>query len=371
MAANRRTFLKLAATVGAVVVGPMPPPAARLAVTAPAGRPRRTLGLYLSFDSLPHTADLAAFRALVLDSGANTLVVDIKNPWGYVNVPFEHKLKARYRSYVEDPRPLEQVLNWAHRHGIYVIARQVVMMDGQLARFFPAYALHDARGEVWTDLTGTPWANPFEPLVADYNATIAEAAVRVFGFRQVQYDLIRFPSADSHIDEIHHTQRNTPERRAKAITHFLELAHERVRSRQSLLTADVFGYAAFAYQGDLGIGQDLDRLAPYLDGVSPMAYPSLYRGGLWADACPGRCTPALDHAYEIVHETVRNARQRLAAANPDAFVEPWIQAYPPARAQHIWLEQQGALDAGAAGVLAWHTNFKYYDPLLFAASVAQ
>ncbi len=369
---GRRAFLKRAGMLCAAALAhdslpPVEVPAGASApfVRRPAGRPARTLGLFLPFHYLARAADIAGFQNIVLASGANTLVVDIKNPWGFVNVPFEHSLKASFPGYLEDPRPLETLLTWADRQGIFTIARQVVMMDGQLARFHPEYALKDAKGAIWLDLTGTPWANPYRPEVADYNATIAEAAVTRLGFRQVQFDLIRFPSSDSQIDQIWYDKHNTVENRLQAICRFLSVAQERVHRHQALLTADLFGYAAFEYQGDLGIGQDLERLGPYVDGVSPMAYPSLYRQGILLKECPGFCNPGIDHPYEVVAFTVQHMKQRLARANPAAFVEPWIQAYLPARAPQIELQRQAAFDSGAAGVLAWHTNYRYYQPTLF------
>ncbi len=368
---NRRSFIKLAGALGAVsatrdlIPGPEGPGAAPRQ-----RRPARTLGLFLLFHILPKAREVEAFKARVLETGANTIVVDIKNPGGFINVPIEHRLRPRQRSYLEDPRPVERLLNWADRNGVYAIARQVVMMDAQLATFAPNYVLKDLSGLVWKDLTGTAWANPFEPLVADYNAAVAEAAVKHFGFRQVQYDLIRFPSSDSRIEAIRYARRYTAPNRVAAIAAFLRAARERLKPLGALLTADLFGYSAFEYQGDLGIGQDLARLAPFLDGASPMAYPSLYRAGILLRDCPDFCKPGIEHPYEVVNLTVQHTRQRLQAVNPKAFVEPWIQAYLPARQKDIDRQQQAAFDAGALGVLAWHTNFRAYQARLFEPALA-
>ena len=55
------------------------------------------------------------------------------------------------------------------------------------------------------------------------------------------------------------------------------------------VSADVFGLAA---THDLGIGQVPKRIAPYLDALYPMVYPSHFGSGEYGiqdpDAYPGR-----------------------------------------------------------------------------------
>ena len=76
--------------------------------------------------------------------------------------------------------------------------------------------------------------------------------------------------------------------------------------------------------------------------------------------------PPTLHNYEIVNLTVAHTLRRLAAVNPDAVVMPWIQAYPDGRfgkrmgLPQFEAQQNGAFDAGAAGVMAWLPGMQYH-----------
>jgi hypothetical protein len=330
-------------------------------------RPPLTLGLYIPFEKITHADTLERFKLLVLLSGANTIVVDIKNEWGLTHVPFEHRWKSSVKYAEENPEVLSELVSWCKRYEIYLIGRQVVMSDGKLTSAYPWLGLKHRNGGLWRDLQGIPWANPHREEVAEYNAAIAQAAAEM-GIPEIQYDYVRFPSDDSPTKYLFYDIENTFEQRTNAIARILHQARDAVHTIGSILAVDVFCYTAWHSFGDMGIGQHLETLGPYVDVLSPMAYPSLFGTRLPAsDPCPNGCFPGSAYPYEVVNYSVKHSLERLMLVNPNILLVPWIQAYPDARFnQRMSLpefeaQQRGALEGGARGVLAWNPSLKY-DP---------
>jgi len=351
---TRRDFLKLAALSPLGLLPPEREP-----------HPRRTLGLYLPFRFLERETVMQTFQELVLTGGANTIVVDIKNEAGGVNVPVDHAYFPRKTFQPSSYRGLIKLLRWANDHQVSLIARQPVMIDPKLVLAFPELGIHNWSGRVWKDANDNPWANPFDERVVDYNATIAASAASL-GFSQVQFDYVRFPSGEHDLASIYHTKKNTFENRTAAISAFFKAAKPAVNAYGAFLTADFFGYTAwYRHEQDMGIGQYIESAGPHLDGLCPMAYPSLYGSGI-IDPCDNGCRPATAHPYEIVYYTVKRTLERLLAVNPDAFVQPWLQAYPdyrfkqPMGLSQFIAQQKGAFAAGATGVMAWNNSLDYY-----------
>lgn len=350
---SRRDVLKLAAHLP---LGLLPSPERE-------PRPRRTLGLYLPFRFLERETVMKTFQELALACGANTIVVDVKNEAGVVNVPVDHAYFPRDTFRFSYYQGLKKLLRWANDHDVSLIARQTIMIDPKLVLAFPTLGIHDISGRLWKDANGDPWANPFDENVVDYNATIAASAASL-GFSQVQFDYVRFPSGEHDLASIYHTRKNTFENRTAAITAFFKAAKPAVNAYGALLTADFFGYTAWDPK-DMGIGQSIESAGPHLNGLCPMAYPGLYGGGI-IDQCDDGCRPPTAHPYEIVYYTVKRSLKRLLAVNPDAFVQPWLQAYPdyrfnqPMGLTQFVAQQKGAFAAGAAGVMAWNPSLAYY-----------
>lgn len=365
MSLSRREFLRLS---GAALAGVMLPRGARRAEAAPAAETEksvsRVLGLYVPLHEIVNEKHMNSFKKLTLDSGANTIVVDIKNEAGLINIPFEHPLNQKIPSWAIDFKKTAELLAWADKNRILVIGRQVVMEDARLVRADANLAVRDKQGQIWRG-GGRIWANPFDERVVEYNATVAEAAAAM-GIGMIQYDYVRMP-ADGTISTIRHSVANTRENRIKAITAFFEAAKPRVNQHGALLMADFFGYTAWADQKDMGIGQSIEAAGPHLDVICPMAYPGLYGGGVVEEACgKNNCTPPTLYPYEIVYYTVMRTLERLQAVNPEAVVMPWIQAYPDGRYRKVMglpqfeAQQIGAFDAGAAGVMAWNPSLNYH-----------
>lgn len=130
----------------------------------------------------------------------------------------------------------------------------------------------------------------------------------------------------------------------------------------SVLSADVFAYS-FLTQDDLGMGQNLKLLAPELDVIAPMVYPSHYRAGNFGFANPAA------HPYEVVRQTLERGRPTLEAA-PHTIVRPWLQDFHlGARytAELVQAEFKGTTDAGFNnGWMLWNPKNVYTQAALEA-----
>lgn len=228
--------------------------------------------------------------------------------------------------------------------------------DNVLARHRPAWAVTDTgTGALWLDAERLAWLDPFEDAAWPYAIAIASEAARK-GFDEIQLDYLRFPT-EGHLAAARYRRSNTSSSREEAVASFLERTRAALQPTGTALALDVFGYTAFNLD-DTGIGQRLETLAPLVDVLCPMAYPSSYHLGI-----PGYRNPVA-HPYEIVFETVRRARERTAGTRVQ--VRPWIQNFRdyafdrrPFEAAQVQAQMKAALDAGAPGWMLWNPQNRY------------
>ena len=155
--------------------------------------------------------------------------------------------------------------------------------------------------------------DPFQKEVWDYNIDIAVEAAR-HGFDEIQFDYVRFPDATG----LQFSMPNTEENRVKAISGFLAEARKRLTPYNVFLAADIFGYVCWNLN-DTSIGQRIEDLAPLVDYLSPMLYPSTFQYGL-----PGYRIP-VSHPREIVSLSLKRAEERTRL--PSTHFRPWLQAF--------------------------------------------
>ena len=300
---------------------------------------------------------------------ANAIVVDVKGDRGLLayqsRVPLAEQIGANAGPTLPD---VDRWLADLRGRGYYVIARIVVFKDDLLARNGPEAGLDVAiksvrTGEVWVDGEGLGWVDPFRQEVREYNLALArEAAER--GFDEIQFDYIRFPtdpSSGTSVDDAVYSREPTSESRVEAIAEMLRQARQLLRPYGVFTSIDLFGYSCWR-DDDLGIGQRLASLAPHVDYVSPMIYPSTFTAGL-----PGSLGyPAtVERPYEVVFGTLQAARERLGASR--AVLRPWLQYfddYPwatgrPYNSSEIQSQKRAAQDAGAVGWMFWDPTNRY------------
>ena len=141
---------------------------------------------------------------------------------------------------------------------------------------------------------------------------------------------------------------------------------DRLKESGGYVAADVFGYIAFN-ENDTDIGQRVEELAPHLDYICPMVYPSGYHVGI-----PGYRNP-VQNSYQVVLESVRLIRQR--AAHTQVRVRPWLQDFRDYAfdrrvfgVTEIRDQIRGAEEGGGSGWMLWNPRNVYTGAALRAKS---
>jgi len=310
-------------------------------------------GLYLSFYGIGDRKLREDALRLLRETELNTFVIDIKGDRGMIpyrsSIPLAREIGAQKITTVKDMRGLIQSLK---NEGIYTIARIVVFKDNLLANHRPDLAVKDLNGRIWHDREGLAWVDPFKKEVWEYNIQIAVEAAQQ-GFDEIQFDYIRFPD----VLPVQFSMPNTMGNRVKAISRFLMEARKRLVPYNVFLSADIFGYVCWNFN-DTSIGQTLEDLAPHLDYLSPMLYPSGFQYGI-----PGYRIPTT-HPYEIVYLTLKKAQERTRLS-PLRF-RPWLQAFRDYAFDRRFFEEReireqinGVEQFGSQGWLLWNPQNIY------------
>ena len=149
----------------------------------------------------------------------------------------------------------------------------------------PALSVMDSASDTpWTDANDLHWANPSDSRVWDYNIALSKELARM-GFDEIQFDYVRFPS-DGDLSIISYPNTLPGFSKSDCIASFLEKAHDELKPLGVSISADVFGLTAWKTD-DFGVGQVLEKMAPHLDVICPMFYPSHFPSGFLGKQSPG------------------------------------------------------------------------------------
>jgi hypothetical protein len=316
-------------------------------------KPFAPKALYLSFYGIgDHTLRESTLN-LIDATELNALVIDVKGDRG--RIPYRSAVSLSAQIGAQDIisiKDIQGLLKSLREKGIYTIARLVVFKDHPLASAKPDLAVKLPSGAPWRDREGLAWTDPFKREAWEYNLAIAEE-VAGYGFDEIQFDYIRFPDAHGVV----FSAPNTEENRVKTIAEFLRMARKRLTPYNVFISADLFGYVCWNLD-DTGIGQTLDSVAPYLDYLSPMLYPSGFHVGI-----PGYSDPVA-HPYEIVYRSLARAKERSGLA-PVRF-RPWLQAFRDYAfdrrdygAKEIMQQIRAAEEFGSNGWMLWNPRNEY------------
>lgn len=325
---------------------------------APASGPRalpveiRGVHVTMGLASLPGKLD--EYLDLERD-GMTALELDVKDENGEIGfVPASVPL-ARAVGATRDYYAPRQVARRVHERDLYLIGRIVVFEDPVLSSARPALAIRGADGSPWRDSAGLGWTNPYDRTVWKYNVDVAVAAARA-GFDEIMFDYVRFPS-DGDVEAVVYPTRGGLAKR-EAIPAFLRYASRRLAPYGVRVSAAVFGLSAAR---DLGIGQLPRRMAPYVDTIYAMAYPSLF----------GLGELGLRDPSAVPGETVARALRKfeIALRGHHVLLVPWVQDFSFTR-QYGLDEVRAQIDAarfsGAKGYLLWNPEGVYTDGALEA-----
>ncbi len=317
--------------------------------------PFQPKALYLSFYGIGSNTLREAALDLANKTELNAVVVDVKGDRGMVAfrtpIPLARDSGAQKTITIGDGKAL---VDRMHRQGLYAIARIVVFKDDPLANARPDLAVKRSSGAIFRDREHLAWTDPFRREVWDYNIEVAVEAAQ-FGFDEIQFDYVRFPDASG----LQFSEPVNMASRMGAITGFLEQAYTRLAPYNVYVAADIFGYVMWNLD-DTHIGQRLEELAPVVDYISPMLYPSCFQFGI-----PGYRLPVA-HPYEIVFLSLQNGRERVGI--PSIRFRPWLQAFRDYAfdrreftANEIRAQISAAEKFGSDGWMLWNPRNRYTD----------
>ena len=177
---------------------------------------------------------------------------------------------------------------------------------------------------------------------------------RDFGFDEINFDYIRFPSDGDMSDISYPWSSSTP--KTVVLENFFKYLSESLLDSGLTTSADLFGMVTTA-QNDMGIGQILEKALPYFDYISPMVYPSHYPPNFEGFKNPEA------HPYEIVNLSLKRAVERaiVASSSPEK-IRPWLQdfglkmTYGP---NEVRAQIKAVNDLGLSSWMLWSASNRY------------
>jgi hypothetical protein len=288
----------------------------------------------------------------------NALVIDVKDDRGYVlyrsRVPLARDIGADTVAPMRADR-MRAVLDTMRAHGIYPIARIVVVKDPLLARKKREWAIErGSDGRPWLDKSGNPWVDPHQRGPWQYAVDLACEAIDL-GFSEVQYDYVRFPDEGRILTEADFPLAQGRDR-ASVIRDQLRFLRGSLRPYGVPITADVFGLTT-SDSTDMGIGQLWEKFVDAVDVVLPMTYPSHYARGNYGLKRPNAAP------YQVIDRALRDAKRRSQGIANAARVIPWYQDFtlgaPRYGAEHVRAQMQAGYDNGVHDWILWNPGSNY------------
>jgi hypothetical protein len=288
----------------------------------------------------------------------SALVIDVKDDRGFVlyrsRVPLAREIGADTVAPMRAVR-MRAVLDTMRAHGIYPIARIVVVKDPVLARKKPQWSIKRASdGKAWLDKAGKPWLDPHHRAPWQYAVDLACEAIDV-GFSEVQFDYVRFPDERRIITEAVFPLAQGRDR-ASVIRDQLRFLRASLRPYGVPITADVFGLTT-SDSTDMGIGQLWEKFVDAVDVVLPMTYPSHYARGNYGLPRPN-ASP-----YKVIDRALKDAKRRSARIANAARVIPWYQDFtmgqPRYGPAHVRAQMQAGYDNGVHDWMLWNSGSRY------------
>ncbi|CAN5678288.1 hypothetical protein BH20ACT10_BH20ACT10_06240 [soil metagenome] len=314
--------------------------------------PESVKGIYLTAAS---ASDIEPYFDLIERTEVNAAVIDVKDVTGEVMYPSEVPLAGEIGA-TRDILDLESLASELDGRDVYSIARIAVFEDQILPVERPDLAVTDsATGAEWRNNVGSTWADPYSREVWEYNVAVAREAAEA-GFDEIQFDYVRFPS-DGPMETLSYPAETDEE---NTIAAFLEYASEELEPSGAKVAADVFGLASG--DGGAGVGQNIREMAPHLDVVNPMVYPSHFPVGTYGLDTPNAAP------YEVIENAMADFQADAEASNPELEIRPWLQDFdygePPYGPAEVEAQIQATYDSGETGWLLWNPSNEYTEEAL-------
>ncbi len=280
-------------------------------------------------------------------AGGNAVVFDINEDGGALTYgkPDQKPLLKDMRAFVQD----------MNSRGVYTIARIVVFKDKIITRVRPDMAIQSSGGGMWRDNKGAVWLDPSNPATVQYAIDMAKEAAAM-GVDEVQFDYVRFPT-EGNLEAARYKFSPSKKQKWEVIRDFMREARKQTIATGVKLGADIFGIVGWQKGYDAkSTGQKIECIAPYLDTIYPMGYPSHFGPGF-----AGHANPA-DEPYFFTWRTAQYFTDY--ARGTGVAIRPWLQAFRyrvtiPYNGDYIYQQMKGAFDASSDGFVLWNAGNGY------------
>ena len=294
-------------------------------LTYSATSPHNRIGVYLTSYAVGKDGVIDGVMDAVRAGKLNAVVINVKNMHGEItyasSVPLALKINA-----ATGRVDMASVVRSLQASGVYVIARQVLFYDPKLASYLGK---------------SDPWIDPDNKVAVTYNLQIAQE-VASLGVDEIQFDYARYADGGT-LTPIY-------DARYAAVNSFLAAARRLLNGRVEM-SVDVFGRVLWDWnkKGIDPIGQSLEGIAPHVDFISPMLYPSHYSEQRYKD-----------DPYGVVKEALTLGEERVKTP-----FRPFLQAFdryiPTGMTMEDYIRNQvrAAKEVGVDGYLFWNPSCDY------------
>lgn len=256
--------------------------------------PDKVKALYINAEAVVQTDK---YIEIAKQCGINSFVVDIKDCYLDTQMAYDSEVMKEFApsttNIVNTVDTYKKATKAIRDNGFYLIGRITAFKDDSFAIDNHDEAILEADGSLYY-YGPVAWPSIYSRKMWEYDLALANEAVDMFGFNEIQFDYCRFPEYVDDSTDTHNTYNETP---SQCITEFLRYATEQLHNKGVYISADVFGeisgwtsqeYSAFV----TNYGQFWCAISNVVDAISSMPYPdhfSSYAYGIpepWSE--PGR-----------------------------------------------------------------------------------
>lgn len=277
-------------------------------------------------------------------SGLNLAVLHAKDPQGRLFWSSVNSIAINMGAPAHNGS-LEKAIDILKQKGIWIVAKLDVFQDSLLVINHPEMGVLDSKtGDLWADRKGLHWANPYDQRVWEYITDLCQELIEI-GIDEIQFDYVRFPS-DGDLSTIEYPVVLKGMSQAECIGQFLAYANARIKPLDTVLSVDIFGLTAWKAE-DFGVGQVLEKIAPHVDVLCPMLYPSHFPENFLSLKNPGQ------YPHKIMKLSLEEMKKRT-----NKEIRPWIQGfwYAP---EEINAQLQGAKESDIQNWTVWNPAGRY------------
>jgi hypothetical protein len=313
-------------------------------LTQPKVDPTNQRGVYLTSGSIARTQFFEDTLNAIKAAGGSAVVFDVKGYYVYFDTSagIAHEIDSVHPVY-----DLPAAVAKAKEKGIYTIARFISLKDEYFAGKVPEAQIRNGK----TNRTfGSTWTDGSHPITLEYNKQIIKDLL-ASGIDEINLDYIRYPT--------HHapSQINlTGAEKAERVLTFIKMVRDTINEVRPETKLGISTYAIMGWSFAINLeplGQDFVKFAPYVDIISPMAYPATFAEGAYY--IPGKHPRS--RMYYLVYRTMTGYRDLLPEGERYKL-RPWIQGYSASTAD--MREQMDAVyDAGYCGFQIWSAGNNY------------